>query len=618
MKSPFKKPYLRAQGSRNAFDRSQKRVFHVPFGALLPCFIERVNPNDYVELSPETQTIIEPLAAPAFMRLKEHIDYFFVPTSQLWSPFDNFYTKQDQYRSSSIKASQGAQRIPDTVPTMDYSFVKGMLQIMSTLKDEHGYNQSYGAVRLLDALKYGNLLGCLDTLDDPSLDANDIPQLPNVNLFGLLAYQKVYFDYYRNPKYEECDTDAYNIDEFTGSQVFTNADKDRQYAHWFRMRYRWMKKDYFTSVQPNVLPDPTMIGFQTLTFESFSSFNDSADAQSRDQDITNVNFGVPGAPGELSTSPDTVYPDENINNVNYQGNGFVNFNARAGSGTSSVAVGSLTPARIRLMFAYDRYLRRLREAGGTYNAQMMAMYGITPNDDRFGNVIKIGGQTNRLFVNDVTNVSETGDYGLGTLGGNVNNYAQPRNKIKYHVKEPGVIIGIYSTSIDNDYPSFLISRDNTAKGRFDWFTPQFQDLGLQAMFRYELNFLSDNLSDQTGEDVELNPSAFADKDNQYDLLGYNKRYAEYKSSIDTVHGLFASKKLSPELSVWVAKWMPREYKGDVQTAPLTQKTLTYNPASLNDVTNVVYDGTPQLDQFKVHHYNHFKCISNMSVQGEQF
>ena len=612
MKSIFKKPHLKAEGSRNAFDRSSKRVFHVPFGALLPCFCERVNPNDYVELSPETQTIIEPLAAPAFLRLKEHIDYFFVPYSQLWAPFDNFYTKQDQYRSSSILASQAGQKIPNSVPTMNYAFIKMMLVGMSQLKDEHGFNEVYGSLRLLDYLKYGNLFGNIDTIDDDARDANDIPKLPDVNLFNLLAYQKIYFDYYRNPKYEECKTDAYNIDQFAGDQNFVGADADvNNYGDWFRMRYRWMKKDYFTSVQPNVLPDNTMMGFHSFTFDDFSSDTQNA----------GNNFGVPGAAGYFDVKQNSgtsqAYYAPQADGT-YKGNSIYGINFHSSSSKTDGAV--LSPARIRLMFAYDKYLRRIREAGGTFDAQMEAIYGITPNESRFGNVVKIGGQTNRLFVNDVTNVSETGDFGLGSLGGNVNNYSKPRSTFKYHCKEAGIIMGIYSTSIDNDYPSFMISRDNTAKGRFDWFTPQFQDLGLQAMFRYELNYLSDNNSDlpATLPPSELNPKRFANDYEMYDLLGYQRRYAEYKQGIDTVHGLFASKSLSPELSVWVAKWMPRRFNSEVQVVPLVQNTLTYNPASLNDVTNVAYDGTPQLDQFKVHHYNHFKCISNMSVIGENF
>lgn len=70
METIFKNPKLKSQNGRNAFDRSQHRVWHSPFGALLPCFCKRVNPHDYVELSVESQTICDKLIRPAFIRLK--------------------------------------------------------------------------------------------------------------------------------------------------------------------------------------------------------------------------------------------------------------------------------------------------------------------------------------------------------------------------------------------------------------------------------------------------------------------------------------------------------------------------------------------------------------------
>lgn len=607
MKSIFKNPKLKAQSNRNAFDRSHKRVFHSPFGALIPCMFERVNPNDYVELGAETQTIVEPLAAPAFMRLKEHIDYFFVPYVQIWTAFDNFLTMQDQYHSTAVQHAQQA-RIPHKVPTFDGSFLKAMLYTLCNRQDEHGFSDVYGALRVLDGLKYGNYFGMMETLDDPDPTSDTINQVPDMNLFGLLAYQKIYFDYYRNTKYEECDTEAFNLDEWDAGQNFTSADADVKYCKWFRMRYRWMKKDYFTSVQPNVLPDASMIGFSDMPF--FAMDSDTGDYAK--------NFGVPGAIGQFTENPNgqtaSAWQPSKQNNPNYVGNKIGSYDAS--SNQYHVQTSVLNPARIRLMFAYDKYLRRMREAGGSFDAQMLAIYGIKPNESRFGKVIKIGGQTNRLFLNDVTNVSETGDYGLGSLGGNVNSYSQPRATFKYHVKEAGMIIGIYSTSIDNDYPSFMIDRAHTSKGRFDWFAPQFEDLGLQAMFKYELNYL--NEQDVPDVDRELDPSKIDVKTSMYSILGYQRRYAEYKTAVDTIHGLFASRKLSPELSVWVAKWQPRQYDLLPRIAPLDIHTLTYNPASLNDVTNVLYDGMPQRDQFKVHHFNHFKCVSNMSVIGENF
>lgn len=121
METIFKNPKLKSQNGRNAFDRSQHRVWHSPFGALLPCFCKRVNPHDYVELSVESQTICDKLIRPAFIRLKEHINWYFVPDNMLWMPFDNFITGQDNYFSLAAQNIQEGST-PNSVPTFDKSF----------------------------------------------------------------------------------------------------------------------------------------------------------------------------------------------------------------------------------------------------------------------------------------------------------------------------------------------------------------------------------------------------------------------------------------------------------------------------------------------------------------
>ena len=65
-----------------------------------------------------------------------------------------------------------------------------------------------------------------------------------VNPFRFLAYQKVYFDYYRNPLYELNDPSAYNVDSYFGSAF----DLSTVYS---TLRYRNWNKDYFTSLSPS-------------------------------------------------------------------------------------------------------------------------------------------------------------------------------------------------------------------------------------------------------------------------------------------------------------------------------------------------------------------------------
>ena len=63
-----------------------------------------------------------------------------------------------------------------------------------------------------------------------------------VNPFRFLAYQKIYFDHYRNPLYELNDPTSYNVDSNFGSPSFSLASSMNV------LRYRNWNKDYFTSL----------------------------------------------------------------------------------------------------------------------------------------------------------------------------------------------------------------------------------------------------------------------------------------------------------------------------------------------------------------------------------
>ena len=71
-----------------------------------------------------------------------------------------------------------------------------------------------------------------------------VPDSFNVNPFRFLAYQKVYFDHYRNPLYELNNPSAYNVDSGFGAPYdLTEVSSTLRYRNW--------NKDYFTSLSPS-------------------------------------------------------------------------------------------------------------------------------------------------------------------------------------------------------------------------------------------------------------------------------------------------------------------------------------------------------------------------------
>lgn len=594
MESIFKKPKLKKQTQRNAFDVSQKRVQHSPFGAIIPCFCRVVAPDDYVELSAESQFICDDLARPAFMRLKEHINFYAVPIRQLWAPFDNFITGQDNYHSSLVE-NKHLGEVPASCPTFTMSNILGTLSLEN---DEFGFNLGLNALRLLDTLEYGNYYGFFNAYYG-SQPATDWPQIDiNYNPFALLAYQKVYYDYYRNTKYEACETEAFNIDDISSD----NGDviDDNRLKKILRLHYAYAKKDYFTDVQPSVLPTGSDIGYEAL-----GQYAPNSEV-----------FGVPGASS-------TNIISQVVGRQDPQG-----FNQNIGDAV--VNSSSLTPYSIqsnvtalRFAFAYDKLLRRMREAGGTFDKQMLAQFGITPYDGRDGKCIYIGGQTNRLNASDVISQSGTSENDLGFIGGNINQYSVPRGKFKYHAKEYCVIIGLYHTSLDYDYPSYQTSRFNMYNSRFDYFNPAFENLGLQPIYKYELmNLYFDGSVDWQVAWPFIIDDGSLDPDWRK-VVGYQRRYAECKTNVDKVFGLFDFN-LDADYNAWVAQFHPIRLGAGIgdelplNVAPIDRRVLQFNPLMFNQIVKTEYDGDWKTDPFKNHFYIHCKLIGNMSPLGETF
>lgn len=594
----FKKPRLKAQKSRNIFDVSYKSVFHCPFGTIIPCGHWRLAPGDKVEITEENQFVVPVINRPAFLRLKEHIDYYAVPYSMLYTKSDNFFTGQSSYWSSVVQnggqqTQYGSPEVPNMMPMFDPSFLKAALVEMDSREDIFNNPMSVGTFRLFDMLGYGNMYAQKADLCDPDItyDNTYLNHYLNVNLFNILAYQKIYYDYFRNDAYEENNVFAYNIDDLVPALYsdtdFVNFGGADRWAKVFELHQRWKKKDYFTNTRPNNLPNTSYLGFEGLS--------------------TSVNFSntllaggvLNGVGGVTSSSVSTSNSDTVPNYGNYT------------FGSTSHQVNNTTDymnvSAIRFAFAYDKLLRRMREAGQDFDKQMLAQFGITPIDQRHGKCHYIGGYVNRIKPSSVLS---TGDTNTGDIKGNIDNYAQNNRKLHYTAKEHCILMAVYSTSLDVDYNSLRLDRENIAQNRFDWYHPAFENQGLQPIFGFEYNmFEADGINTPTTNGYRGNSHA-------HYVIGLTNRYSEYKTHVDEVHGLFNNALKVADFNQWTSQ---QGTSGQIDTSqPLEMKDLIYSDAMLENVIKVQYAGTWDTDPFIVNMYNRVKKISNMSVYGEDF
>lgn len=126
---------LKNKVNRNAFDLSHRHMFTAQIGELLPVFSQWVNPNETFKIGYNGKTRTAALNTDAFTRIRENIQYYFVPFQSLWKYFEqqvNNMTKGDagQNISKFASSSTEASSISTSMPYISYVDLAGWLNDM--------------------------------------------------------------------------------------------------------------------------------------------------------------------------------------------------------------------------------------------------------------------------------------------------------------------------------------------------------------------------------------------------------------------------------------------------------------------------------------------------------
>lgn len=554
MNSIFAKQKSKAILQRNAFDLSRSDIFSASAGMLLPCFVEEVNPNEHFEITPSSFLRTMPLNTAAYTRLKQNVEFYFVPYRLLLRQFSQFIVGTE-FKISSLEL---LNLYKNPLPSID--FQKTLLALVGAAiassssphaVDALGYPAWRGTLRLLDLLGYG--VSASEVVqaakDNPSITERDIASV-KVNPFRLLAYQKIYYDFYRNPFYELNNPSAYNVDSY-----YTTSTQGNNLPIWsndvsahndmYLLRYRNWKKDYFNALSPY---------FQGADYLSSS--------------VTPVVFSAGNG------QPDT----------------YSHVGSKLGAVYGSAIEGNFgfSIANLRSAFALDKLYRLSIAAGdGDYASQIKAHYGFEfPHDSNKSTFL--GGIDAPVTISEVVTTATTDRGEAADIFGK--GMSANRDKtIRFDSKEHGVILGIFSVVPECDYSSSMLDKFNQKFNREDYYQPEFADLGKQPVDPYE--FCTEYFNPR-----QLSP------------MGYINRYAEYKTKVDKVHGEFSP---SGSLDAWTTV---RQYKS--VDGPVTNSFFKINPAVLDKIFAQVYDGSEVSDQFLVDFQCLVTAVRPMSVTGE--
>lgn len=574
--SVFNLNTLKAHPERNAFDLSHNDVFSCAPGMLLPISCTEVLPNEHYEINPQIFLRTMPLNSAAFVRMRQHIEFFFVPMRVLSRQFQQFVvgTKYPQSSLSVLNEFSGS------LPSVALSAIRFWLITEASKVDGLNIKLSEGTKRLLDLLGYGfsSVRGVTSDNYPDSYTSGGVTQTsPSLSLFRFAAYQKIYQDFYRNPYWEPADASSFNLDDKFGDSLGTSSSDIARLDKLFKMQYRNWTKDFFTSVQPS---------FQGAPFVTRSV--------NMRQFVVDSPSSVPTfSPSTSGVSVKSGLPDDSVSSV---------------SNLSVVSVGSNAPLsipihNIRAAFALDKLYRLQQQSGnGSYGEQIRNRFGFGGVHDDW-KATYIGGSSAPVSIGEVITTANTGFDETTLIGqtGDIYGKASSVNdaKITYDTKEHGIIMGIFSVTPDADYNSFGIDPHNFKLNFEQFYQPEFDRLGHQPLNTYFLSCLSPNST--------TNSKSWLQR-----VIGFQNRYLEYKTGFDKVHGQFCT---GGSLSAWTA---PRNtgLLFDVSGKAFNYNSLKVSPKILNSICSVTFDGNDNTDPILVDSHISIKAIRPMSVSDE--
>lgn len=548
---------LKNKTSRNSFDLSHRNLFTAKVGELLPCFVQEVNPGDSIKLESSYFTRTAPLQTAAFTRLRENVQYFFVPYQCLWKYFEgqvkNMTKNANGGDISQIATSPFANaKVSTEMPFISYTALHAYLNKLLNYVDSSAnptelsnpflYNNGCWrhaeSAKLLQLLGYGNFVQQFKNFSGSKpYSLLHVENAPALSVFRLLAYQKICNDFYTYRQWQPYNASLCNIDYITpdssssmdlSSKFSSISASDLGKSNMLDMRFSNLPLDYFNGV----LPTPQ---FGSESVVSLSQNEDVFTGSDKSQ---------------WQTLDGSTFPTGSVSSSNSDGSLTANGKSighahilPSGSITSSLSIVALRQAT-----ALQKYKEIQLANDPDFESQIEAHFGIKPKHDMHKSRF-IGGSSSMIDINPVVNQN------LGS-GQNQNNQAvtkaaptgQGGASFKFTADTFGVVIGIYRCTPVLDYSHVGIDRTLLKTDASDFVIPELDSIGMQQTFQCELFAPTSQIA------------ASAPDKRKYDMsrtFGYAPRYSEYKVSFDRYNGAFCD-----TLKSWVTGFNTHIFDSD--------------------------------------------------------
>lgn len=485
---------------RSVFNRSItfENKLSFDFGMIVPILAKDLLPGDNFYYQPEVFIRCTPLLYPMMQFCDVHIDVVKCPVRLLMRDtpqikgFETFMSPTDIFGG-------------EVQPTMSQFLLDFTPDNIDDIK------------KYLAPGSLSDYLG-IPTIDSNFGEVSENGQTMKFRAIDHIAYQWVYDEDYRNENLQDPilneDTDFY-------SKVIDDPD---DWERLMTLRYRNWPKDYFTSALPN-----TQRGIDVgipITADVDISYTLPTPSEYAEGKITKV-VGLSGG-GQTAMQPgDLLETGNQLSQGIYglrdgsTGNYLDIDNSDRLSGRLDNVLATVND--LRLSVALQSWAEASMRGGARYPEILMSTFGVRPRDSRLDRPECMGRMSFPLQISEVLQTSEgTTASPQGNMSGR--GIAYGRGRYIHIFAEEHCVLHAYISIMPRASYQQGLPRRYTKFDKFDYYWPQFDALGEQAIYNRELfyDFNDDWDSDDT------NNGAF----------GYQQRYCEYKAFPNEIHGDF--------------------------------------------------------------------------------
>lgn len=468
---------------KSKFDLSHERKLTTRMGRLTPILMQEAIPGDKFRGSSEVLLRLAPLLAPIYDQITLYVHYFFVPNRLLWSEWETFITGG--------RLGPGSTD-PVTAPIPPLMYLQDMIT-------------SYPTTLANSTL--GDYLGVpkLPLAGEVAADYNGI----TLDVLPFLAYQRCWYDYYRDRNYVADDILAFPYDS---GGIPTSA-----IPKVCTIRTRDWMKEYFTAALPFTQRGVEVL--MPLDGSGTVTYLDTSIVKKTDGSVPNADQLLGSGPSPGATS--SLFINKTGTGTNGNSGRIENIDDVLLT-SSDVSINDLRSA-VRL----QEWLERNAVAGSRYTESIQAHFDVRPQDSRLQRAEFIGGGRIPVKISEVVNTAfslNDADETIpaGNMAGHGVTYGNT-NRFNYFCPEHGFIVGIMSIMSKPSYYQGL-PRMFKRPTFLDYPWPTFAQLGEQRVEKWELYASKTTLLE--------------DADGQTPLFGYQSRYSDWKQAFSSNHGDF--------------------------------------------------------------------------------